>query len=352
LKLNKREVQKMSLLDQVKSLLARKQANNSLEPAPARTEQQIKHASITERDIIASSSLFDAEWYEKTYEVSGDPAEHYLTKGWKLGFDPSQAFSTHEYLALYSDVADMRMNPLLHYELYGKDEGRKCDDDMFLDPLAPMSVQIAHGFWPQRLKELCDRDGAEVLEIGSRVVTGNNFRTIFEKANYTGFDLYKGENVDVAGDAHQLSSYFQGKKFDLIFSSAVFEHLAMPWIVANEMIKLLKPGGYIFVETHYSYISHERPWHFFQFSEQALKVLFSEEHGIECIEAGVSSPLVARFSKSSACAGFLRGTYVPGMYCHSEFLGKKIREVNNFSFETVDLDRLVNGSSYPRKPLE
>lgn len=122
----------------------------------------------------------------------------------------------------------------------------------------------------------------------------------------------------------------------------------MPWIAANEIIKLLKLGGYVFVETHYSYASHERPWHFFQFSEQALKVLFSEAHGIECIEAGVSNPLIARFSKS-AC-DYLRGTYIPSMYCHSEFLGKKICEVNDFSFDNIDLDKLVNGSSYPRKP--
>lgn len=48
----------------------------------------------------------------------------------------------------------------------------------------------------------------------------------------------------------------------LIFSSAVFEHFAMPWQVSIEMIKLLKEGGYLFIETHYSYSGHERPWHF------------------------------------------------------------------------------------------
>lgn len=304
-----------------------------------------------DRDIIAASALFDAKWYTRTYKVSGDPAEHYLTTGWQQGFDPSRVFSTCEYLKLYPDVATVKMNPLLHYELYGKSEGRVCrmDDDARLDPLAPMSVKIAHGVWPQYLKELCDKDGAEVLEVGSRVVTGVNFRSLFERANYTGFDLYEGENVDVSGDAHRLSSYFLGKQFDLIFSSAVFEHLAMPWIAANEIIKLLKPGGYVFVETHYSYASHERPWHFFQFSEQGLKVLFSEIHGIQCIEAGVSNPLVARFAKS-AC-DYLAGMEIPGMYCHSEFLGKKVREVNDFSFDHIDLNRLVNGSRYPHKKL-
>ena len=50
--------------------------------------------------------------------------------------------------------------------------------------------------------------------------------------------------MDVVGDAHKLSSYFHDE-FDLIFSSAVFEHLAMPWRASIEIIKLLKKGGYI-----------------------------------------------------------------------------------------------------------
>jgi hypothetical protein len=33
-------------------------------------------------------------------------------------------------------------------------------------------------------------------------------------------------------------------------------------------------GGVLFVETHFSFSSHERPWHFFQFSDMALRVLF------------------------------------------------------------------------------
>jgi hypothetical protein len=73
----------------------------------------------------------------------------------------------------------------------------------------------------------------------------------------------------------------------------------MPWIVATEIAKLLKVGGVVFVETHFSFSSHERPWHFFQFSDMALKTLFSSALGFECIEAGMSNPLVGRFSISS-----------------------------------------------------
>ena len=219
----------------------------------------------------------------------------------------------------------------------------KVFSGLFLSDNVPMSNHISHEKWPGYLKELVDFEGKEILEVGSRVVTGTNLRDNFKRANYTGFDIYQGPNVDIVGDAHKLTQYFD-KKFDLIFSSAVFEHLAMPWIVADEMIKLLNPGGYIFVETHYSFSSHERPWHFFQFSEQALKVLFSEARGIKCIEAGVSNPIVGYFSEQSS--EYLRDRPVKDLYCHSEFLGQKIEEVSDLSWNA----HLVNNEYglYPK----
>lgn len=210
----------------------------------------------------------------------------------------------------------------------------------------PFSKIVSHSNYMDYLVELCDKPNKRVLEVGSRVVTGAKFRNRFKNAEYVGFDIYAGENVDVVGDAHKLSSYFDpGTKFDLIFSTAVFEHLAMPWIVAEEIVKMLNVGGVVFVETHYSYSAHERPWHFFQFSDMALKVLFSEEMGIKTIEAGVSNPIDGIFSQRAD--EYLRGKDVPYLYCHSEFLGKKTHDVKDFSWNNVNLDKLVNKTKYP-----
>lgn len=216
-------------------------------------------------------------------------------------------------------------------------------DERFLDPAVPMATLISHDNWIATLSKLANKPGKRVLEVGSRVVTGANFRSHFDRADYIGFDFHPGENVDVVGDAHRLSSYFD-TKFDLIFSSAVFEHFAMPWIVSLEMIKLLAVGGYIFVETHYSYCSHERPWHFFQFSELALQILFPPAAGIHCVDAGASNPLVARFS--SLASKYLANQPVPGLYCHSGFLGVKKREVENFSYSYETLQQDLT-TSYP-----
>ena len=211
----------------------------------------------------------------------------------------------------------------------------------------PFDEEIAHGNWPYYLKKMCDNPNAEILELGSRRVNKQDkWNEYFERANYTGFDYYPGENVNVVGDAHNLSQYFD-KKFDLIFSSAVFEHLAMPWKVALEIIKLLKPGGYVFIETHYSFGSHERPWHFFQYSEEALNILFPEKFGMRCIKKSCSNLISGQFSEEAS--PYLRGKTVGGLYCHSEFMAQKIEDVptKELSWDFISLDDVTGEKKYP-----
>lgn len=82
------------------------------------------------RDIkqIRHSRFFDRQWYSQSYPEqvgNGDPAQHYLMFGADAGLDPGPEFSTKGYLASNSDVAAANLNPLLHYELYGRAEGRQ-----------------------------------------------------------------------------------------------------------------------------------------------------------------------------------------------------------------------------------
>ncbi|PRD52905.1 glycosyltransferase [Phyllobacterium myrsinacearum] len=81
-----------------------------------------------DRDLVASSGLFDELFYALQLPDAGDCGtdlvEHYLKAGWKQGIDPSPHFSTIYYLDTNHDVSALGMNPLLHYILYGKKEGR------------------------------------------------------------------------------------------------------------------------------------------------------------------------------------------------------------------------------------
>jgi len=53
-----------------------------------------------------------------------------------------------------------------------------------------------------------------ILEVGSREVTGRSIaREKFSNAQYIGFDIDPGANVDVVGDAHKLASYFPAQQW-------------------------------------------------------------------------------------------------------------------------------------------
>jgi len=221
-------------------------------------------------------------------------------------------------------------------------------DKLFIHADVPRARMVSHSQWQSHVVEMGNKPGMRILEIGSREVTGKSImRSRFDRATYVGFDIYPGDNVDVVGDAHRLSEYF-GKEdaFDLIFSSACFEHFAMPWVVTLEIAKMLNIGGHVFVETHFSFSSHERPWHFYQYSDMGLKALFSKALGFECVEAGMSNPMVGRFS--TFADDYLKHQFVAGLFCHSEYLGKKVADVPDFDWKKVALSDIVGETAYPK----
>ena len=100
--------------------------------------------------------------------------------------------------------------------------------------------------------EETDRQPAgRILEVGSRARSGNVNKGLFRNyQKYVGLDIIEGENVDVVGDIHRLSRYFDEEKFDFVFSIATFEHLAMPWKAVLEINKVMTTGGWLYIATH------------------------------------------------------------------------------------------------------
>lgn len=219
-------------------------------------------------------------------------------------------------------------------------------DGRYLASDVPMATIASHSNHLEFLAKTFNRKGVRILEIGSRAVTGEPMaRRAFSEADYVGLDYYAGQNVDVVGDAHQLAKLVDGK-FDLIYSTAVFEHLAMPWVVTPQIASLLKIGGMVFVESHFTFSAHERPWHFFQFSDMAMRVLFPPALGFECVDAGVSNPIVGRFSRFAD--RYLRYKKVPALYCHCGYLGRKVSEpIEDFTWSGLNLPEIVAGTHYP-----
>lgn len=79
-------------------------------------------------NLIRASGLFDGAWYlsnnPDVAQAKVDPLLHYLRAGGFEGRDPSPKFCSAFYLNTYTDVKSTQINPLVHYLMYGKAEGR------------------------------------------------------------------------------------------------------------------------------------------------------------------------------------------------------------------------------------
>jgi len=130
------------------------------------------------------------------------------------------------------------------------------------------------------------------VEIGSRSRSGNVYTQQFKesKLKYIGFDIEEGPNVDVVGDAHKLSQYFEKESVDFIFSISTYEHLLCPWIAAIEMNKVLKTNGIAYIQSHQTWPLHEEPADYFRFSKYAWEGLFNKLSGFKIIDVANENP--------------------------------------------------------------
>jgi hypothetical protein len=114
-------------------------------------------------------------------------------------------------------------------------------------------------------------ENKKILDVGSYDVNGT-MKPIFEKGQYIGLDMEEGPNVDIVGVSHEIP--FEKDEFDIIISSSCFEHDDMFWISFQEMCRVLKPGGYMYIQAPSNGPYHGWPgdnWRFYIDSWKALE---------------------------------------------------------------------------------
>ena len=80
-------------------------------------------------------------------------------------------------------------------------------------------------------------------------------------------------DVDLVGDAHHLP--FGDATLDAIVCTEVFEHLLDPPAAADEIVRVLKPGGRLVLTTRFCFPLHDRPGDFWRFTPYTLTRLFA-----------------------------------------------------------------------------
>lgn len=124
-----------------------------------------------------------------------------------------------------------------------------------------------------------DRFEAPVLEVGSHDYgSTQNIRGLFADADYTGIDMNPGPGVDLAldltGPFEEIDGALGGRRFGTIFCLSVLEHCDQPFVMADNMSRLLAPGGQIFVSVPFAWKFHGYPSDYWRFTHEGVKKLF------------------------------------------------------------------------------
>lgn len=123
----------------------------------------------------------------------------------------------------------------------------------------------------------------DILDIGS--IGGWNYKGLCVSPSwkYTGMDLKAGANVDVVSE--DMYHYpFADCSFDVIISGQTLEHVEDIYAVAEEIVRILKPGGIVCVIAPCAWCEHKFPYDCWRFYPDGMRYLFVKRAGLSEIK--------------------------------------------------------------------
>jgi SAM-dependent methyltransferase len=132
-------------------------------------------------------------------------------------------------------------------------------------------------------------DDALILDVGS----GGRLHP-----RVIGLEYVEHPNNSVQGDALNLP--FADNTFDLIQSQAVLEHVTDPQRAVDEMVRVVRPGGHLYIEVAFMQPVHQAPHHYFNHTPYGLAHLVRH---LEVIDAQAFGTLEDQFEWILGAAG-------------------------------------------------
>jgi SAM-dependent methyltransferase len=101
---------------------------------------------------------------------------------------------------------------------------------------------------------------------------------VFDNCLY--LDVYPSPTADVVVPTDCLYP-LASSSFDGISCCAVLEHVTKPWVVVDEIHRLLKPGGRCYIDWPFLQPVHGYPSHFYNATREGLRNMFADRFCIE-----------------------------------------------------------------------
>jgi SAM-dependent methyltransferase len=101
-----------------------------------------------------------------------------------------------------------------------------------------IGAKFLERYWTQGMKS--------ILDIGAYDVNGSLKDFKRDDCEWVGVDLEPGKGVDIVIErANRLP--FEDNVFDLVVATSIFEHDPTFWLTFSEMLRVVKPNGFIYV---------------------------------------------------------------------------------------------------------
>jgi SAM-dependent methyltransferase len=119
------------------------------------------------------------------------------------------------------------------------------------------------------------------LEIGSKDY-GNtpDLRGFFPGNDYVGVDLSPGKGVDLVLDLtapwEEIDQALDQRRFGTVICMSVLEHCDQPFVMAERLTRLLKPGGRLVISVPFVWRFHGYPSDYWRFTPEGVMKLFPE----------------------------------------------------------------------------
>jgi SAM-dependent methyltransferase len=224
-------------------------------------------------------------------------------------------FDEQAYLRANPDVAAAVLagafsNGLQHFNLHGRTEGRRAWSMVSLDAIRAGKMQkiqpllrldLAHQRNGLKFDFLTDALRSETRIIDTNAVSANPYDPVSESLitnnpndlildcgagrrpiyydNVVNYEIVDYDTTDVVGVGEYLP--FKDESFDAVLSHAVLEHVRDPFRCAEEIARVLKPGGTLLCSVPFLQPLHGYPHHYFNMTGQGLRRLFEDRLTIE-----------------------------------------------------------------------
>lgn len=175
-----------------------------------------------------------------------------------------------------------------------------------------------------------------ILDIGCGT---KPYYPLFKKyaKKYIGLDMVKEKTVDVIGSIDKIP--FPDNSFDVCLCTQVLEHVPDPPKSIQEIYRVLKKDGLIFLSTHGIWEKHDS-CDYWRFTDESLKMLFDKFSDIKIINNGNSILVAFQIINLTLSRIFKRpfSYFLKPIYLFNNILGKLL---DRFGDQRLTINYLV-----------